>query len=59
MTKRMLECNVCGEPLAAADDDELLSELRRHVEAEHSASGFDESVARHQVASDAYDAGDS
>jgi len=59
MTKRFLECDVCGEPLAAANDEELLQQLRRHMEAEHGDGGFDEEQARATIASDAYDAGDS
>jgi predicted small metal-binding protein len=59
MTKRVLECNVCGEPLAAATDDELLAQLRRHAETEHGDSEFNEEQTRASIASDAYDAGDS
>jgi predicted small metal-binding protein len=59
MTKRVLECNECGEPLAAATDDELLGQMRRHAEAEHGHTEFDEERARATIASDAYDAGDS
>ncbi|MGB0094168.1 MAG: hypothetical protein WBP81_16760 [Solirubrobacteraceae bacterium] len=59
MSKRVVECNVCGEPLAAATDEELLQQLRAHVEAEHDAAGFDENDARQTIASEAYEAGDS
>jgi predicted small metal-binding protein len=59
MTKRVLECNTCGEPLAAATDEELLTQLRRHAEAEHPEVEFDDESARASIASDAYDAGDS
>ena len=59
MSMRMIECNMCGEPLAAANDDELLSRLRSHVEAEHPEQGFDEQHAREQIANEAYDASDS
>ena len=58
MSKRVLECNVCGEPLAAANDDELLSQLRSHYEAEHPESDVDEAEARETIAREAYDAGD-
>ena len=58
MSKRVLECNICGEPLAAATDDELLQQLLAHYEAEHPESGFDEAAARETIASEAYDAGD-
>jgi predicted small metal-binding protein len=59
MTMRVLECNMCGEPLAAANDEELLRRLRVHLEAEHPSSGYDESQARETIASEAYDASDS
>lgn len=59
MTKRVIECNVCGEPLAAATDDELLRQLRTHVESEHDASSYDEQQARETIAREAYDASDS
>jgi predicted small metal-binding protein len=59
MSKRVIECDDCGEPLAAANDDELLEQMRRHVEAEHDPSSFDEQQARETIARDAYVAGDS
>ena len=59
MSQRVIECNVCGEPLAAATDDELLRRLRDHTESEHSDTEFDEDHARETIASEAYDATDS
>jgi predicted small metal-binding protein len=59
MTKRVLECDACGEPLTAANDEELLRQMRMHAEAEHGEGTFDEERARATIASDAYDAGDS
>jgi predicted small metal-binding protein len=56
---RVIECNVCGETLAAATDDELLSRLRTHAEEEHSSQEFDAQSATEQIASEAYDASDS
>ena len=35
MSKRVIECNICGEPLAAANDEELVRAVRGHIEAEH------------------------
>jgi predicted small metal-binding protein len=58
MTKRVIECNICGEPLAAATDDELLAQVQSHYEAEHPESSLDEDEARELIASEAYDAGD-
>jgi hypothetical protein len=58
MTKRVIECNICGEPLAAATDDELLTQVQRHYASEHSDAGLDEDQAREMIAQEAYDAGD-
>jgi predicted small metal-binding protein len=59
MSMRVIECNVCGEPLAAATDDELLRRLRDHTESEHSDAPFDEGQARETIDSEAYNATDS
>jgi predicted small metal-binding protein len=56
---RLVECNICGEPLAAANDDELLGRLHDHVESEHSSSSYEEEQAREMIAREAYDASDS
>jgi len=56
---RVVECNICGETLAAATDDELLRRLRAHMESEHSSTGFDEAQAREMIAAEAYTASDS
>ena len=59
MSKRVIECNVCGEPLAAATDDELLRQVQAHHEAEHGdEETLDEQQARDMIAREAYDAGD-
>jgi predicted small metal-binding protein len=59
MSKRVIECNICGEPLAAANDDELVRALRTHLEAEHEGSEMDETQAGELIAAEAYEAGDS
>jgi predicted small metal-binding protein len=56
---RVSECNVCGETLAAANDEELLRRLRAHEEAEHPEMTWDEVRAKETIAREAYDAGDS
>ena len=56
---RTLECNICGEPLTAATDEELLARMRDHVEDEHPDSEWDEDAARETIAAEAYDATDS
>lgn len=55
---RTIECNVCGEPLSAADDDELAKQLKDHLADEHDESPSDDEI--HQtVDREAYDAMDS
>ena len=34
MSMRVVECNICGDVLAAANDEELLDRLRGHMELE-------------------------
>jgi predicted small metal-binding protein len=55
---RVVECNICGEPLSAATDEELLRRVRGHVEEEHPSVGFDEEQARRTIADEAYEASD-
>jgi predicted small metal-binding protein len=59
MSMRVVECNICGEPLAAATDEELLRRLRDHHEADHESATFDEAAARETIANEAYNATDS
>ena len=56
---RVIECNFCGETLAAANDDDLARAMREHMDAQHSDAGVDEAKAREMVDRDAYDATDS
>jgi predicted small metal-binding protein len=56
--KRTIECNVCGEPLSAANDDELLAQVQEHYAREHREAAVDEAQARELIAREAYDAGD-
>lgn len=58
MTKRVIECNVCGEPLAAATDDELLRQLHEHYAREHPDATLEEQEERETIAREAYDAAD-
>jgi predicted small metal-binding protein len=58
MTKRVMECNICGEPLAAATDDELLRQVHEHYAREHPEESLDEEETRETIAEEAYDAGD-
>ena len=56
---RVIECNFCGEAIAGADDDDLVRNLQRHLEAIHTDAGFSEDQIRARVADGAYDASDS
>jgi predicted small metal-binding protein len=59
MSMRVVECNICGEALSAATDDELLRRVRGHMEGEHPSVGFDEAATREMIDNEAYDASDS
>jgi predicted small metal-binding protein len=56
---RVLECDICGEVVNAASDDELAGRLREHAERVHPDSVPDEDAARRLVADSAYEAQDS
>jgi predicted small metal-binding protein len=56
---RVFECNVCGEVLAGADDDELLRRVEQHTRERHPKAGYDEQHARETLAREAYSATDS
>jgi hypothetical protein len=58
MSKRVIECNVCGEPLSAATDDELVSQVQRHYASEHADAELDDEQAREMISREAYEAGD-
>lgn len=58
MTKRVIECNICGEPLAAATDEELLDLMRGHYAREHPDAPLEEEQARETIVREAYDAAD-
>ena len=55
---RVVECNLCGETISAADDEELTRGLKEHLADEHDETPSDDDV--HQtVDREAYDAMDS
>ena len=58
MSMRVVECNVCGEPLAAANDEELLRRVHSHMDSEHKEQDFDEAAAREMISEQAYTASD-
>jgi predicted small metal-binding protein len=55
---RVIECDVCGETISGADDDELVRRLGRHHRDEHDADPEEEELAE-LVHEEAYDAMDS
>ena len=56
---RVIECNLCGELVSAATDDELATGLLRHHGERHEGSQLDDSEATKLVADEAYEASDS
>ena len=58
MTRRVIECNACGEPLGAATDEELLGQMADHYEREHPDRILETEQMRETIAMEAYDAAD-
>jgi predicted small metal-binding protein len=56
---RVIDCNVCGATIKAANDDELASELDRHMRSEHADEEWDSDQAAELVSSQGYTATDS
>jgi hypothetical protein len=56
---RVIECNLCGELVSAATDDELQTGLVRHHSERHEGSGLDDAEASRLIADEAYEASDS
>ena len=56
---RVIDCNVCGATIKAANDDELVRELDRHMKSEHPDVEWGEDQARELVQAQAYEATDS
>lgn len=56
---RVIECDVCGEVVNAASDDELAKRLVEHAEHAHPDNVPAEDAARSVVAGSAYEATDS
>jgi predicted small metal-binding protein len=55
---RVVECDICGEAISGADDEELARRLKDHLSDEHDESPGDDEI--HQtVDREAYDAMDS
>ena len=56
---RVIDCNECGATIKAANDEDLVGELREHMNSEHSDSEWDPEEAAGVVGDQAYDADDS
>jgi predicted small metal-binding protein len=56
--KQTIECNLCGEPLSAANNTELVAQLQEHYAREHRENAIEESQARELIEREAYEAGD-
>ena len=56
---RVIECNLCGELVSAATDDELSTGLMRHHSERHEGSSLDDAEAARLVSEEAYEASDS
>ena len=54
---RTIDCD-CGETLTAANDDDLIKEVRRHADSEHADQDLSDDEIRSMVANGAYDAAD-
>jgi predicted small metal-binding protein len=55
---RVVECDVCGETISAADDEELVGRLKEHLSEEHDLAP-DEDEIQQTIDREAYDATDS
>jgi hypothetical protein len=55
----VIECDICGETLSGANDDELVEALRRHMDERHAGEGPADAGLPALVEREAYDATDS
>src|SRR4051794_21188736 len=55
---RVVECDICGETISAASDDELVGRVSDHLESEHDQEASEDEV-RTMVDKEAYEAMDS
>jgi hypothetical protein len=56
---RVIECDFCGELLAAGNDEDLVSVTADHMSQQHADAQVGEEQARGMVERDAYEASDS
>jgi predicted small metal-binding protein len=55
---RVVECDICGETISAASDEELVSRVSDHLESEHDQEPVADEVEA-MVQEEAYEATDS
>jgi predicted small metal-binding protein len=55
---KTIECNECGEPITAAETEELVRNLAGHLKSEHGVDSDEEDLTE-LVESEAYEAMDS
>jgi predicted small metal-binding protein len=55
---RTIECDICGEPITATADEELLGRVKDHLAEEHDQSPDDDEILQ-TIDREAYDAVDS
>jgi predicted small metal-binding protein len=55
---QVIECNICGETVSAADERELVGRLRGHLASEHEEEVGDEELER-LIDDESYEATDS
>ena len=56
---RVIDCNECGATIKAANDEELVSELDKHMASEHPDVEWEDESSEELVSAQAYDATDS
>jgi len=56
---RVIDCNECGATIKAANDEELVRELDKHMKSEHSDVEWEDESSEELVSGQAYDATDS
>jgi predicted small metal-binding protein len=56
---RVIDCNICGATVKAANDQELTRELSQHMQEEHPDVEWEDEQAGELVSAQAYSATDS
>jgi hypothetical protein len=56
---RVIDCNECGDTIKAANDEELVRQLDRHMGSDHPDIEWSGEQTQELIAAQAYDATDS